>query len=443
MRSVTPPEPAVAETAPEPEAYRHALPPVYAVAVATAPAAPAAAPDAEAEPQPPSAAVLARTALAGGTPVPAWLPPPPGLLPPVVREDEPAPEQHPRGAGVATFLAIAVGALSQGVYWYVTRGRIENEAAIRYAIVTTLAVYAVVALIVLRRVANDGHPLRWRGKASVPTSVVTGLLAGGGLAWFLLHAASAAGHPGGDSRVALLVSEGDVAHIAAAVLICCVAAPFLEELLFRGLLLASLLGNGTRFALWTSAAAFAAWHLTPSALKYYALMGAFLGGLYLKRGLACSIAAHAAFNGVLTAAAVSYALAPGPVVTAEGLTLRAPHGWHEASRTPYLDLRGPSAGEVVVASLPGGGDDVDRMWDRVRAGALPVGDLFTARTDTARPVDLPAGRALRVRVTTEGHDGDLVLLPGKDRTYLVLLVSGGSVRARADFDRMLTDLRIG
>jgi membrane protease YdiL (CAAX protease family) len=433
MRPIEPepePQPQQVEEAPA-----YVLPPAYAVATPST------------LPEPVAPAVIgpvatARLAMSGGTQVPEWTPPPPGMFPAADLAPQPGETAAPpRGAGRATLLAIGVGAVSQVVYWLVTRGTIENEAAIRYAIVTTLAVYAVVAVIVLRRVANDGHPLRWRGTWPVPASIAYGLALGGGLALGLTSLAHAAGQPGGDSRIALLVSEGDVPHILATVLIACVAAPFLEEILFRGLFLASMLGRGTRVAVWTSAAAFAVWHLNPSALKYYALMGAVFGYVYLKRGLAGSIAMHAAFNGVLTFMAVSYALSPGVAVSTGSLTLHAPHGWHRAgteSRIPetMVGLDGPSGAQVVMASMrvP---TDADRTWARIVNGGSPDVLGFSTRRETARIVDLPAGKAVRVRILAEGHDGDLVVIPAGDETYVLVLVSGGSPRVRADFDKML------
>ncbi len=351
-----------------------------------------------------------------------------------------------RGAGWATFLAIAAGAVANGLLWLYTRNRtVENEAAIRYTILTTLAVYATVAVIVIRRVARDGHPLRWRGAWGIVPSAAFGLLLGGGLAGFLSAGAAAAGQHGGDPRIALLVSEGDVAHIAAALLIAVVAAPIVEELLFRGLLLASLMKRGSTAALWLSAAAFSVWHLNPSALKYYAIAGAFLGLLYLKRGLSCSIAAHAGFNGTLTVVAIAYALAPGAVASTGGLTVHAPHGWHATTdRTQLLHLVGPSGGEVVALAMPPTNAtlDVDELAARIAAGELRSVAQFHPRPETVRVVHLRAGDAVRVQVVADGRDGDLVMLSAHRRAYVIALASGGSPRVRADFDRMLQTLEV-
>jgi membrane protease YdiL (CAAX protease family) len=393
-------------------------------------------------PPEPFDASTARVMLAGGYERPEWLPPPPGLFPGPVS----GPETVPRGAGRATALAIGVGALGQAVFWLVTRGStVENAAAIRYAIATTLGVYAVVAVIVLRRVAADGFPLRWRGGSPSWFNALVGVAVGGGLATFLLTAALAAGADGGgDPRIDVLVSEGDLAHIGASVLIACVAAPVLEELLFRGLLLASLQRHGTKYAVWASAGAFAVWHLNPSALRYYALMGALLGFLYVRRGLSCSIAAHAAFNGMLTLATIVYVLSPGPTASADGLVLRAPKGWHSKPANGYVVLTGPSGSDIAAGRMPGstGYVDVDMLWDRVDIGLFPGSQHLVPRPETARPVDLPAGRALRVRVKADGRDGDVVLLPVDGRLYLVIFASGGSAHARADFDRILQDMSV-
>jgi hypothetical protein len=81
--------------------------------------------------------------------------------------------------------------------------------------------------------------------------------------------------------------------------------------------------------------------------------------------------------------------------------------------------------------------DADRTWARIVNGGSPDVLGFTTRPETARIVDLPAGKAVRVRILAEGHDGDLVVIPAGDETYVLVLVSGGSPRVRADFDRML------
>ena len=343
-----------------------------------------------------------------------------------------APSPAPSRAGRTVLLCLAVGAASQGLYWLLTRdSAVEPEAAVRYAFVTTLGVYAVVAALVSRAVR---HRLDWR---ATPLSLLAGLSLGGGLAYLLLRGDTTAGDP----RLALMVSEGSFANIAATVLIAVVAAPLCEEVLFRGLLLSSMLeSQGRRFAVWVSALAFAAWHLNPGAMPYYTLFGVVFGALYLKRGLVCSIAAHAAFNGTLVVAAIAYATGPGVTVRSDGLVLTAPPGWHHAG--DGLHLRGPSAGEVLVQVFPPSLRlDPDVALERLTSGALDSAD-FTVRPETASALRLPVGDAIRVRVRTGGRDGDVVLFTANGRVYAVELLSGGSPRVRADFAEMLHDLRV-
>lgn len=328
-----------------------------------------------------------------------------------------------------TALCIAAGAASQGIYWLLTRNvAVEPEAAVRYAFVTTLGVYAVVAAILLHAVPT---PLDWRAGA---WSVPIGLGLGGGLAYVLLRGDAT---NAGDPRLALMVSEGSFANIAATVVIAVVAAPLCEEVLFRGLLLRSIELSGRRKAVWLSAVAFAAWHLMPMAMPYYTLFGAVFGALYLRRGLACSIAAHAAFNGMLVVVAVGQAFGPGVTVSGDGLVVAAPPGWHA---TGGLDLRGPSGAQVLVQVLPDEyGIDPDLAAEHL-SGYTGGDGRF--EVDHARAVRLPIADAVRVRVHRDGRDGELVIFTAGSRVYGVELLSGGSPRVRADFDKMLRDLRL-
>ncbi|HEU0131451.1 MAG TPA: CPBP family intramembrane glutamic endopeptidase [Mycobacteriales bacterium] len=354
----------------------------------------------------------------------------------------PAPRGRPEKAFRTVLLAVGTGVVAQVVAGVTTRG-VENETAIRYALVTTLGVYLVVALLLIRRRAAAAEPMYWGRGRAVPSALV-GLAVGGGLAAFLLSGSHAAGQQGGDPRIALLVSEGDLGHVLGAALITVVAAPFLEEVLFRGMLLASLSDRGKRAAVWLSAFAFAAWHLTPSAFVYYSLMGALLGGLFVRRGLIGSMAAHAAFNGVLTAVAVSYALAPGAVGHAGALTVTAPHGWHAHESPLDVHLVGPSAGEIIAQdiTLPGAVRDADAIADRLQAGAIPGTGPLAPRLETLRIAHLRVGDAAVVDITMEGHRGELVMLPRPGGVYLLVLASAGSPRARHDFDRVLKDLTL-
>jgi membrane protease YdiL (CAAX protease family) len=172
--------------------------------------------------------------------------------------------------------------------------------------------------------------LRWGG-GSLPVRLATGVALGAGLSLVLLGLVSAAaGHLSPDPRIVLLMSEGDPTHIVLMVLITCIAAPLVEETLFRGLLLEALRPRGRGLAIVGSALAFAIWHFIPSALIYYGVLGAGLAAIYLWRGLAASMAAHAGFNGVLTVAAIVVVLGPAHPVAFGGVSFTAPP--HPASR---------------------------------------------------------------------------------------------------------------
>jgi hypothetical protein len=244
------------------------------------------------------------------------------------------------------------------------------------------------------------------------------------------------------------MSEGDVAHLAAAVGLTCVAAPLVEEVLFRGLLLETMRVRGTAAAVATSAVAFAIWHLNPAALRYYALMGALFGVLYVKRGLACSMAAHATFNGVLTAAAMAIVLAPPQHFTDGRISVDAPSGW---SRDSALDagfptqnglaLHGPSGAEFLAnESLTMTTPTLDTIEGQLSAGALgALGvDVDGASIHTTR---LPIGMAVEASVTAQGHHGTIVVQPRGQWVLEVVFFDAGSIKAQADFGRMLASVR--
>jgi membrane protease YdiL (CAAX protease family) len=324
--------------------------------------------------------------------------------------------------------AIGIGFLGKQLFAELTEGGIEPEAAVRYALVTTIGTYVLVAALLVRTLRTR---LEWR---FTPLSALLGGALGGGIALLVLGGDVSTTDP----RLALLVSEATPAHVAATVLVAVVAAPLCEEVLFRGLMLESLAAVSRRIAVWASGIAFAAWHLNSEAMVYYSLFGAVFGALYLRRGLACSMAAHAAFNGTLVVAAVLYATGPGVTVSGHGVVVTAPPGWH-AMPGGDVHLNGPSASEVLLIPLPGPAVDPSTALRRIVEN--PAVASFAIDLATARTVDLPVGPAMRVRVRSEGRDGDFVLFNAHGRPYAVALVSGGSTRARTDFDKILRDLR--
>ena len=358
------------------------------------------------------------------------------------RPSEPRPAFTGGVLGTVIF-AIVLGAIFDGAFYALGRAKVlEPETAIRYGLVATMALYGLVFALVRSRVVASRARLFWSPGAAMP-GVVLGALAGAVAGLLIIGAISGAiGHLSSDPVISVVVYEGGFARIAAALLIFVVAAPVVEELLFRGLLLESLRGHGRGAAVILSAVAFAIWHLRPQQLLYYGLAGVLLGLLYWRGGLTCSMAAHATFNASLVVTALIVALGPFHTFTANGMTLQAPSTWERVDRAgPGMVLRGPSSAILFVfrQDTLGRNIDPDAVLARLEQSALalpaPVGG--TLLLDTARVETYPAGRAVRVSLEVKGHHGELVLLPQQGSLWLLALDTAGSRRASHDLDRIL------
>ncbi|HET7310373.1 MAG TPA: type II CAAX endopeptidase family protein [Mycobacteriales bacterium] len=377
----------------------------------------------------------------GGRIVPAPAPPPVATLPP------PANGMLDRRAVLLVAVAIGIGAVGMGLSYLLGRDtHLEPETAIRYAIVITLGVYAIVGGLLVTQL-TPGIKLTWRvGNPWLGGAL--GLGAGGGLGLLMLLAISGlSGHLSSDPRVVTIMSEGDAAHVAVAILLTCICAPLVEEVLFRGLLLESLRTRGAAFGIWMSGIAFAIWHLNPSALRYYALMGALFGLLYVKRGLVCSMAAHAGFNGVLTIAAVFIVLAPMKTFSGLGVDVRAPGGWsQDHTSAAGLSLHGPSGAWLGVMTVetpvqPDLQQVTARLTSETLASAVPSQE-FSVDRNTVRKVDEPIGHGVELDVTVQGHSGHMLFFPRTGQSVEVVFLSGGSLKAEHDFARMLASLSL-
>src|SRR4051812_28525576 len=203
----------------------------------------------------------------------------------------------------------------------VETGRMEDSTAITLQTVLGLVFYGVVlgmmtgALLTVRPVWLKGDPktARLLG-AEVGFGVAVVLIA---LMWV------AAGHPAPDVSVDAIVSEGSLARIILAFAVIAVAAPFVEELLFRGVVAESLRRHGAFIAIGVSSLLFGLAHLeflfglihgelNIAALGSKTAGGVVLGILYWRRGLWASISAHAAYNGSLVLLAVLVVVGPTP-----------------------------------------------------------------------------------------------------------------------------------
>jgi membrane protease YdiL (CAAX protease family) len=389
---------------------------------------------------------LAQTDWPPPQPPPGWTPPPPR---PPYTEDQARRDGRllDRKALVLVVAAIGLGGVAQLIavsLAHVTS--IEPDALIRYDIVLTVGMYAVVAAMIVSQITPSVR-LRW-GDGPLAARVGLGAGVGVGISLLLLALVStAAGHLQSDPRIVLLMSEGDPTHIVVTAFIGCVAAPLVEETLFRGLLLESLRPRGSAVAVIVSAGAFAVWHFMPASLIYYAALGAALGGLYIKRGLACSISAHVGFNAVLTIAAIVMVLGPAHVVQVGGLSMTAPSGWSVdtsmAARLSGADavLVGPDLAQLEVVPGPAiSGVSADAVAARLRSGslALPLG--FVLDTDAVGEVRTPVGAAVEVNMTVDGRQGTLAVLAAGGQSYEFVFLSAGSDKAQTDFTRMMSSL---
>lgn len=378
-----------------------------------------------------------------------WLnapPPPPWLnAPPPAWDDG---RLLDRRAGILVAAAIGLGGIMQLIGVGLAHSTsLEPDTIIRYDIVLTLGLYAVVAALVLSQFTPSIR-LRW-GSGPLLSRVAIGAGAGIGFSLLLLAlVSSASGHLRPDPRIVLLMSEGDPTHIVITALIACVAAPLVEETLFRGLLLESLRPRGTQVALLVSSGAFAVWHFMPTSLVYYAALGAALGGLYIKRGLACSLAAHVGFNGVLTVAAIMVVLGPSHVVTVGNVNVTAPSGWsaepvyQQFGSPDGVLLVGPADAQLAIVQDPTGtAATPDEIAQRLRSGvvSLPNVTLDTASVDI---VDVPAGQVVEAAMTVGHRQGTLAMLTANGTSYEFVFLSAGSAKAQQDFSKMMTSVKV-
>jgi hypothetical protein len=148
--------------------------------------------------------------------------------------------------------------------------------------------------------------------------------------------------------------------------------------------------------------------------------------------------AHAAFNGVLTVAAVTATTSGAHLAAYQGLAIQVPGGWHTASSVPTglgpdgLMVEGPGGAALAVMSVP------------FRSGAAPLDALLldSARslgvaTGAVRQRQLPIGPAVEVDVTVEGQSGHLLALVVEGRVYELFCITGGSPSAERGWTRIV------
>jgi membrane protease YdiL (CAAX protease family) len=317
----------------------------------------------------------------------------------------------------------------------------------------TLLLYAVVSLLAGSRLAggfrgprpDDGSHIRPRLLEGEPgwNAIGVGAAIGAGagvVAGALVSLLS--GKLSSDSDMVAVFSERHVVPILAIVFIAVVAAPVIEEVLFRGLLVEAFRSRGRTSAILAGAVAFSFWHLNPGALRYYVAMGFLLGYVYWRLGLAGSISAHAAFNGTLVLLAF-LTLASGPsTITQAGVVLDLPHTWHvvDEGLAPKTDLvvESPTGAAFVVEHVDATQLSAQRFGPPQEAlTRLPAG----ARSP--RTLSVAGGPAVRFGVTLkDGTPSDVVVVPKGNGIYVVTLVASGSEDAERRFGEMLDSLQL-
>jgi membrane protease YdiL (CAAX protease family) len=371
---------------------------------------------------------------------------PPAPNPAATTESVAAPAKNRIPRTVVT--AILFGVVLQVVDYGLTRGlHLQAPTAVALGLGLTLAFYLVVLSMVQGRLFEGKVRPVWHVGAP-EIGLVVGVGVGAAIALLVVAMNSAlAGHLTSDATAMTVFAQGGVVRIATLVLVTVVCAPFIEELLFRGLLAESLRGRGRGGAIWLSALAFALWHLRPELLRYYLLMGALLGLLYWKRGLVCSMSAHATFNGLLTVvAALSVSGAPHTIAGA-GVSLSAPRSWQSVTATNAptrgtdMELRNPSGAQLFVhrLSTPAA---VDPTALTSRMNSSPqLGPGVTVKSGTVHAVQYPAGAGAAADVDDNGHDAEAVVISAPQGAVILELATGGNANARPQFEAMLQSLR--
>lgn len=389
---------------------------------------------------------------------PPWARPvdpfPPVVAPPSLLKHE-AKQAEGKVAGPLG-LILAIGFLFQvGAYAYARFGNVEPSTVIRVGMYVSLGFYALVLGIVVGTARKvDFAPLWSRGAAA--EGVAVGGFGGVLTAALLLLLLRG---PGGRLQVApdvkLMLGDATVFSIFLCIAVAVVAAPVVEELLFRGFVAEAMRHRGAILALLVSGVLFALWHMRMGGLVYYTVLGVLLGVVYWKRGLSSSMAAHAAFNGTLVVVALAFIVGQGTVLAADGVRLEVPGGWTEASAeemqgivrttpTAVLVAGGPSGSVLIVERVPvpgAGGLPLTTVVDALNSGAISLPGL-AFRQGTARTVEYPAGRGIRFEIEAQGREGWAATFGQGDTLWTLTLTTAGSGRAKGDFEDMLGSLTL-
>ena len=374
-----------------------------------------------------------------------WVPPPPPAVPLPV---QPVGESG-LGRGTAITLTCVGLALAFGLMQVSDRlaqpGDVIDQA-LRKALVLTLLFYVLVGVALAAYCTVGRVGLVWV-RGSLPDALILGLplgLAGGCLAVAINSGISH--HLSSDPNVELLVGGGGGLRIGLTLIVTAALAPLVEETLFRGVLAGTLLDGGARLALPASAFAFAVWHMNLVSLRYYFLMGLVFGWLWLKRGLVSSMAAHAAFNGVLTLAAVVATGGSGHLTHVGQLAFSAPGGWHTVASSSsfegHLVMSGPAGAALNVITLPADpGMTAAALLAQLRASETRAAEGRVI-AGSEEEVTVPGGVAVTADVLVAGQPGHICQILSGGRIYQLLMITSGSPGAERDWRHVLATTRV-
>ena len=324
-------------------------------------------------------------------------------------------------------------------------GDVERATAVKVGLFSGLAYYGMAALWVLARSASLG--LRpWVGKETALIGAAEGFVVGGAGAVFLVALLRLIlGHPALDPSAALLASQGSIGALVLGFLVIVIAAPVVEELVFRGFLAESLRRKGMWAAVVLSAVAFSLAHLSLIQFRYYLIMGMVFGFVYWRRGLIGSIAAHAAFNGVIMVVAIAAAHGPGIAHDVAGGKVDVPATYQTSTTVFGADLvaTGPLGAQVEFAHLDDPGvPGAAQIAEGLVNGAVPLPAEFSVQVSSVTMLDLPAGQAVQVIATIDGDAGRVVMIPEPGRLWVASFTSDGGSGSSFDFDEMLRTWRL-
>jgi membrane protease YdiL (CAAX protease family) len=318
------------------------------------------------------------------------------------------------------------------------------DVTLRRALVYTLGFYVLLGLALFVFIQAKRVRLVWH-RGGVAAAILLGAPLGavGGLLGVAVNS-GVSGHLASDPNVTMLVGGGGALRIMAALVTTAMLAPLVEETIFRGICAGTLVKYGATAAVWSSAIAFAFWHHNPSALRYYAAMGLVFAAIWRKRGLIASMSAHAAFNGVLTIAAVLATSGVGATTTFQGLSVFVPGGWHIDTSHAASGLEvvaGPSGSSMVLISRPqeGSGQTLDQLKARLQSSPVQTG--ISIAPSSVHEISGAVGAMLSADFTADSQPGHVLAFTYNGTIYEVVMVTAGNPAAEHEWKSVVQSVR--